>query len=82
MCGLVGHCRLDGGPADLAATLSARDRLAHRGPDDAGQWYEGSAAFGFRRLAILDLERGGQPMRSADGALTLVFNGEIYNTRV
>ncbi len=56
-----------------------RAALAHRGPDDEGQWSQGPACFGFRRLSILDLSGGRQPMSSADGRLTVVFNGEIYN---
>ncbi|HEX6833965.1 MAG TPA: asparagine synthetase B, partial [Rudaea sp.] len=57
------------------------DRIAHRGPDDDSHLCDADArAFlGFRRLAILDIEGGKQPMTSADGALSVVFNGEIYN---
>lgn len=65
---------------DLAREMTSR--LAHRGPDDQGVWTEASAglAFGFRRLAILDLSpHGHQPMRSPGGRYTLVFNGEVYN---
>lgn len=57
-------------------------RLVHRGPDDGGGWTDAEAgvAFGFRRLAIIDLsEQGHQPMRSRSGRFTLVFNGEVYN---
>lgn len=79
MCGFAGQVRLDGLSADAGAVERARERLAHRGPDDAGLWAEGPAALGFRRLAILDLEHGAQPMRSEDGRYALVFNGEIYN---
>jgi asparagine synthase (glutamine-hydrolysing) len=64
----------------IAETMSAQ--IAHRGPDDKGCWTEPDAgvAFGFRRLAIIDLSaHGHQPMRSASGRFTLVFNGEIYN---
>ncbi|PCI36240.1 MAG: asparagine synthase (glutamine-hydrolyzing) [Elusimicrobia bacterium] len=79
MCGIVGEFRLDGGAADAGRVEAAREKLAHRGPDDAGGWSEGAVAFGFRRLSILDLERGAQPMRTEDGRFTVVFNGEIYN---
>ncbi|HVE14634.1 MAG TPA: asparagine synthase (glutamine-hydrolyzing) [Elusimicrobiota bacterium] len=79
MCGLTGQFRLDGRPADAEAVRAAAERLAHRGPDDAGFWSGGPAALGFRRLSILDLENGAQPMSSEDGRFTLVFNGEIYN---
>jgi asparagine synthase (glutamine-hydrolysing) len=68
--------------AQIAKTMSAK--VAHRGPDDEGCWTDPGAgvAFGFRRLAIIDLSvQGHQPMRSASGWYTLVFNGEIYNYR-
>lgn len=56
--------------------------LAHRGPDDAGFFEAGNVVLGHRRLAIIDLSPGGhQPMHSADGRYTIVFNGEIYNFR-
>jgi asparagine synthase (glutamine-hydrolysing) len=55
--------------------------VAHRGPDDAASWGDRDAAFGFRRLAIIDPEGGRQPMTSEDGSLHLVLNGEIYNHR-
>ena len=79
MCGIVGEFRLDGSTADSARVETAREKLAHRGPDDAGSWSEGPVALGFRRLSILDLERGAQPMRTEDGRFSIVFNGEIYN---
>jgi asparagine synthase (glutamine-hydrolysing) len=84
MCGLAGFFRT----AD--ATSEEMDRsiqkmiepIRHRGPDDSGSWYDPSSgiAFGFRRLAILDLSAlGHQPMQSASGRYTMIFNGEIYN---
>ena len=53
--------------------------LTHRGPDDAGRFEDGPAGLAFQRLSILDIEGGHQPMTSADGRFTVVFNGEIYN---
>jgi asparagine synthase (glutamine-hydrolysing) len=67
---------------EVVARMAAA--LVHRGPDDAGAWVDPAAgvAFGFRRLAILDLSpTGHQPMHSRDGRFTTVFNGEIYNHR-
>jgi asparagine synthase (glutamine-hydrolysing) len=85
MCGIAGFLdpgrRLDPGLYEAVA-LAMADRLAHRGPDDRGAWSDAAAgiALGFRRLAILDLSSAGrQPMLSADGALVMLFNGEIYN---
>ena len=84
MCGFAGYLTA------RAATVDAHEAqirrmiapIVHRGPDDAGTWVEPSAglALGFRRLAIIDLsEHGHQPMRSATGRFTMVFNGEVYN---
>src|SRR5215813_3596255 len=53
--------------------------LAHRGPDDEGVEHDAHAALGFRRLAIIDLQGGRQPLTTSDGAVWLVCNGEIYN---
>lgn len=84
MCGLAGI--LDSRGLDPRCTRERvgrmTDALRHRGPDDSGFWMDGEAgvAFGFRRLAILDLTpSGAQPMRSPSGRYVLVFNGEIYN---
>jgi asparagine synthase (glutamine-hydrolysing) len=83
MCGLVGYIDRDRPIArELLATM--RDRLVHRGPDDAGLWLsaDGCAAFAHRRLSIIELSPlGHQPMLSADGRYAIVFNGEIYNFR-
>lgn len=85
MCGLVGLLR-PGGLAEAPATTrlleAMRDRIAHRGPDDSGLWFDepGGAALGFRRLSIIDISAAGhQPMLSADGRIAVVMNGEIYN---
>lgn len=84
MCGLTGFFQPDGFRASdaEAITVSMRDRLLHRGPDDAGVWLDGDAgiALGHRRLSVLDLSSAGhQPMFSASGRFVLAFNGEIYN---
>ena len=75
MCGIVGFV----GPPDPTVLDRMRDALAHRGPDGAGSVTEGRVSLGHRRLSIVDLGGGAQPMRDADGDLTVVFNGEIYN---
>lgn len=81
MCGWIGI--LDGrGGVDEGQLRAMADTLHHRGPDDEGYWRsaEGQVGLGFRRLAILDLTPAGhQPMASAGGRYTMVFNGEIYN---
>ena len=85
MCGIVGQWDRERstGSAALEATVEEMaDLLHHRGPDAAGSWSEerSGIALGFRRLAIIDLsEAGAQPMTSADGRWTLVYNGELYN---
>jgi len=80
MCGIVGAVALNGSASlDIDAAIS---QLEHRGPDDVGRWTDGRCSLGFRRLAIIDLSRGGhQPRASACGRYHLVFNGEIYNYR-
>lgn len=78
MCGICGVFRLDG-PADAGALSAMRAALTHRGPDDEGEHLEGGVGLGFRRLSILDLEGGHQPMSTDDGRYWIVFNGEIYN---
>ena len=82
MCGIAGFMNHDG--ADKAErTLNAMaSAIAHRGPDDAGIWFDASQKVGLahRRLAILELSQAGhQPMHSASGRYVIVFNGEIYN---
>src|SRR6267142_294731 len=80
MCGIAGIVCFDPRDrVDEARLARMRDTLRHRGPDGAGLWVEGPVGLGHRRLAILDLAGGGQPMTSADGALVLVHNGETYN---
>ena len=77
MCGITGFVGA-GGEADLRRMA---DSLAHRGPDDSGAWADPARGvyLGHRRLSILDLAGGHQPMVTADGNLVIIFNGEIYN---
>ena len=58
---------------------AATNMLSHRGPDDGAWWGEGPFFLGHRRLSIIDLEQGSQPMATEDGRFVIVFNGEIYN---
>ena len=82
MCGICGELRFDGGAPDMAAISRMSDKLARRGPDDAGSYLDGPLAFGHRRLSIIDLSaHAHQPMVDATLQLTLVFNGTIYNYR-
>jgi asparagine synthase (glutamine-hydrolysing) len=82
MCGFAGVLNLDGQDADPALLARMAQEIAHRGPDDQGVETSGPCGLGFRRLSIIDLSAAGhQPMRSADGRWTIVFNGEIYNYR-
>lgn len=83
MCGIAGFVQRSS-PADPSALLERMTlACAHRGPDGSGHWHTDHArwsiALGHRRLAIIDLEGGRQPMANEDGQLTIVFNGEIYN---
>ena len=80
MCGIVGYVDPSIGPEAGHALLSAMtDRLTHRGPDAGGLAVAPGFGFGHRRLSIVGLADGAQPMESADGALLLTFNGEIFN---
>lgn len=82
MCGIAGMFHLGvAKPVDPARVRMMTDVLAHRGPDGSGIWTAPGVGLGHRRLAIIDLVTGEQPMRSADGLQTVVFNGEIYNFR-
>ena len=81
MCGICGILNLDDQPVAAEVLHAMTDLLRHRGPDDEGYFLEGGIGLGFRRLAIIDLSGGRQPMANEDGALQVVFNGEIYNFR-
>jgi asparagine synthase (glutamine-hydrolysing) len=82
MCGIVGKVNRDAGrPVEPALVARMKECIARRGPDGDGTWLRPPAGFGFRRLAIIDLETGDQPMLNEDGTVAVVFNGEIYNFR-
>jgi len=82
VCGIVGNvlARADRTP-DAAVLKRMNDRITHRGPDDEGVFVQGPAGLAMRRLKIIDLTTGHQPMTGEDGRVWTVFNGEIYNYR-
>ncbi|MBT8395410.1 MAG: asparagine synthase (glutamine-hydrolyzing) [Gemmatimonadetes bacterium] len=81
MCGICGIVRPQGvGPGvDSATVIRMRDTMVHRGPDASGIWMGNGVGLGHRRLSIIDIAGGRQPMATADGRYHLVYNGEIYN---
>ncbi|HUR85626.1 MAG TPA: asparagine synthase (glutamine-hydrolyzing) [Solirubrobacteraceae bacterium] len=82
MCGIAGMLHHDGRPVDRAALQRMGDAIAHRGPDGEGFHVDdGRPAVGLvsRRLAVIDIEGGAQPMTTDDGAFTIVYNGEVFN---
>lgn len=79
MCGICGFIESGGTPAAPETLGRMNQRLFHRGPDGGGQWIQGRAAIAMRRLAIIDLHSGQQPMFNETGDVGIVFNGEIYN---
>jgi asparagine synthase (glutamine-hydrolysing) len=80
MCGICGQFNFrTGKPADEQTVYRMTSSLTHRGPDDEGYYSSGSLALGFRRLSIIDLAGGHQPMSDEEGRIWVVFNGEIYN---
>ncbi len=81
MCGIVGVIRFDGESLDPKAIRDLNASIAHRGPDDDGIFVDGPVGLAMRRLSIIDLDTGHQPMWSADGRFVIVFNGEVYNYR-
>ncbi|HVN94219.1 MAG TPA: asparagine synthase (glutamine-hydrolyzing) [Terracidiphilus sp.] len=82
MCGICGKFNFDRESA-VSPTLvrSMADQIAHRGPDDEGYFVTGAIGLGFRRLSIIDLNTGHQPLSNEDDTVWIVFNGEIYNYR-
>src|SRR5439155_13693751 len=79
MCGIAGVMYADGRPIEPALLKAMGDRIAHRGPDAEGFWTAPGIGLVHRRLSILDLSGGDQPLGNEDGTVQVVFNGEIYN---
>ena len=80
MCGFVGFTNFIGEKADRVLE-DMMNKIVHRGPDSSGKFVNEDICLGFRRLSIIDLEGGSQPLYNEDGTMILVFNGEIYNHR-
>ncbi|HEU4874101.1 MAG TPA: asparagine synthase (glutamine-hydrolyzing) [Pyrinomonadaceae bacterium] len=83
MCGITGFVRADKGQVAGTADLIGRmcQAIVHRGPDDHGVMIKNGAVLGMRRLSIIDLAGGHQPISGEDGSVTIVYNGEVYNFR-
>src|SRR6266513_1717793 len=79
MCGIAGILSLNGRPVLVDEIRSMCDAMVHRGPDDHGIFIRPDIGLGMRRLSIIDVENGQQPISNEDGSITVVFNGEIYN---
>jgi asparagine synthase (glutamine-hydrolysing) len=80
MCGIAGIVNRDRSrPVDRDAVFTMMEALAHRGPDDDGAWFEGAVGLGHKRLSIIDLTTGHQPLTNEDETLWITYNGEIYN---
>jgi asparagine synthase (glutamine-hydrolysing) len=81
MCGIVGTVRPAGRPADGQLLARMNEAILHRGPDEEGAYLRGRVGMAMRRLAIIDLSGGQQPISNEDGTAWIVYNGEIYNYR-
>ncbi len=82
MCGIVGIAFFDPSARPLPGELEGMcESILHRGPDEGGMQVQDGVALGMRRLSIIDLAGGSQPIANEDGTLRVVFNGEIYNYR-
>ena len=79
MCGICGVFTFSGAPVDRALIERMASLIQHRGPDGTGSFISGRIGLGHRRLSIIDLAGGSQPISNEDGTLQVVFNGEIYN---
>jgi len=79
MCGIAGKLNFNDEPVSQGLIHAMADALAHRGPDDRGSIVRGQVGLGHRRLSIIDLAGGHQPLGNEDDTISIVFNGEIYN---
>lgn len=79
MCGICGIVEFEGGAVQPQTIRRMADSIWHRGPDDAGYHFEPGVGLGHRRLSIIDLKSGQQPLSNEDQSIWLIFNGEIYN---
>ncbi len=79
MCGICGFCFSDKRPVDFDVLVKMTSVLGHRGPDEEGYHADAGIALGHRRLSIIDLDTGRQPIHNEDETIYVVFNGEIYN---
>src|SRR6266404_2942621 len=81
MCGIAGIVNKDGAPVDRELLARMNEAIRHRGPDDDGFYFSDGVGLAMRRLAIIDLKSGQQPIHNQDRTAWIVFNGEIYNYR-
>src|SRR6202167_5094657 len=81
MCGIAGIVSLEGHPVFEQEGRDMCMSIAHRGPDDEGYYFGAGVGLGMRRLSIIDVASGRQPVRNEDGTVWVVFNGEIYHFR-
>ncbi|HSW50109.1 MAG TPA: hypothetical protein VLH09_08040, partial [Bryobacteraceae bacterium] len=79
MCGIAGFVTQQAAPGDGATLRRMTAAIRHRGPDDEGFYEDGHAFLGHRRLSIIDLATGQQPMTSESGKLWIIYNGEVFN---
>ena len=79
MCGIAGIANTDNHPAEAAALAAMSRAIFHRGPDESGEYIDGPVALASRRLSIIDVAGGKQPITNEDGSIVIVYNGETYN---
>jgi asparagine synthase (glutamine-hydrolysing) len=79
MCGIAGVMYFDDREPNAAMLKNMTDLITHRGPNDSGIWIDRHIGLGFRRLSIIDIQEGHQPLANEDDSIWIIFNGEIYN---